>query len=102
MRTTARRAVQVVCVLTTASLLAACGAGQERPSEDGSAVGVTDTSIKVGAHFPLTGPAAPGYSEIPSGHQAFYEYVNDNGGVHGRDIEMVVKDDAYNPTNTSA
>lgn len=102
MRTTARRAVQIVCVLTTASLLAACGAGKERPSEDGSAVGVTDTSIKVGAHFPLTGPAAPGYSEIPSGHQAFYEYVNDNGGVHGRDIEMVVKDDAYNPTNTSA
>ena len=66
-----------------------------------SDVGVTDDSVKVGAHFPLTGVAAPGYSEIPTGAQAYFDYVNASGGVHGRKIEYVVKDDAYNPTNTS-
>ena len=30
---------------------------------------------------PLTGPAAPGYSEIPTGVQAYFDYVNDNGGI---------------------
>jgi len=105
MRTRARRATQAVCLLAAASLVAACGAGgrdEGEAGDAGSTVGVTDSSVKVGAHFPLTGPAAPGYSDIPSGHDAYYEYVNDHGGIHGRTIEMVVKDDAYNPTNTSS
>ena len=46
--------------------------------------------------------AAPGYSEIPTGAKAYFDYVNEQGGVHGRKIEYIVKDDAYNPTNTSA
>ena len=45
--------------------------------------------------------AAPGYSEIPTGAQAYYDFVNKNGGVNGRQIEYIYKDDAYNPTNTS-
>ena len=51
--------------------------------------------------MPLTGLAAPGYSEIPTGAQAYFDYVNANGGVCGREIEYVVRDDAYNPTNTA-
>ena len=89
-------------LVLVAAVTAACGAGG-RPddAEPGSTVGITDTTIKIGAHFPLTGVAAPGYSEIPSGHKAYYDYVNANGGVNGRKIEFVVRDDAYNPTNTS-
>ncbi|HEX2132860.1 MAG TPA: ABC transporter substrate-binding protein [Actinophytocola sp.] len=98
-----KRWPRLAALLATGALVAACGAGEEReeaPSE-GSTVGVTDDSITIGAHFPLTGVAAPGYSEIPSGHQAYYDFVNANGGVHGREIEFIVRDDAYNPTNTS-
>ncbi|MGH3355794.1 MAG: ABC transporter substrate-binding protein [Nocardioidaceae bacterium] len=93
-----------MAVLTVGGLVAACGAGG-RPDDEGqsraSDVGVTAKSVKVGAHFPLTGVAAPGYSEIPTGARAYFDYVNAHGGVHGRKIEYVVKDDAYNPTNTS-
>ena len=89
--------------------LAACGAGADRESSGGSSggesaedtPGVTDDSIKVGGHFPLTGVAAPGYSEIPTGAKAYFDYVNDNGGVYGRQIEYLVEDDGYNPSNTS-
>ncbi|NPC98016.1 ABC transporter substrate-binding protein [Nocardioides sp. zg-DK7169] len=92
-------------LLATALLLAGCGAGgREDDGEDGggaSDTGVTADTITIGAHFPLTGVAAPGYSEIPTGAQAYFDYVNANGGVHGRQIEYLVKDDGYNPTNTS-
>ena len=29
--------------------------------------------------------------------QAYFNYVNDNGGVNGRKIKLIIKDDAYNP-----
>ena len=62
--------------------------------------GVTSTSITFGTHQPLTGPAAPGYSEIAPASQAFFDYVNAHGGVYGRKIHLIIKDDAYNPTKT--
>ncbi len=102
------RLVGLTAAATALSMtLAACGAGSDRESDtsaDGggsSETGVTDTSIKLGAHFPLTGVAAPGYSEIPTGAKAYFDYVNDNGGVYGRQIDYLVEDDGYNPSNTS-
>ena len=82
-----------------------CGAGGREEGDEPGAdddVGITDDSITVGAHFPLTGVAAPGYSEIPTGAKAYFDYVNANGGVNGRSIEYVVKDDGYDPSKTSA
>jgi ABC-type branched-subunit amino acid transport system substrate-binding protein len=61
---------------------------------------VTASSITFGSHQPLTGPAAPGYSEIAPASQAFFNYGNAHGGVFGRKIHLIYKDDAYNPTNT--
>src|SRR5450756_359281 len=88
------------------TLVAACGAGG-RPSSGTSSgggaaqVGVTKDTVTIGATFPLTGVAAPGYSEIPSGAQAYFDYVNANGGVNGRKIKYIVRDDGYDPTTTS-
>ena len=104
MRRTARTATTLTGVLTATALVAACGAGG-RPAGGESAaseVGITEDTITIGGHFPLTGVAAPGYSEIPTGHKAYYDYVNAHGGVNGRKIEFLVKDDGYNPTNTSS
>ena len=100
-----RRAVAAAATLLTTAALAGCGAGADREEEqqavEGDTTGVTDDSIVVGGHFPLTGVAAPGYSEIPGGAKAYFDFVNEQGGVNGRSIEFVVKDDGYNPTNTS-
>ncbi|HUA44131.1 MAG TPA: ABC transporter substrate-binding protein [Solirubrobacteraceae bacterium] len=102
-------------VVAVALLLAACGSsGSSTTSSSAStasnssssgnggatATGVTATSITFGTHQPLTGPAAPGYSEIAPASQAFFDYVNAHGGVYGRQIHLIIKDDAYNPTNT--
>ncbi|QCW50087.1 ABC transporter substrate-binding protein [Nocardioides dongxiaopingii] len=98
--------VPAVGTLCAALVLAGCGAGGreegDEPGEEVDTVGVTDTSVKIGAHFPLTGVAAPGYSEIPTGAQAYFDYVNAAGGINGRTIEYVVKDDGYDPSKTGA
>ena len=98
-----RKTALVTSAITTGALVAACGAGDSREEEGGSAsdVGITEDTITIGAHFPLTGVAAPGYSEIPTGAAAYFDFVNANGGVNGREIEYIVRDDAYDPTRTS-
>ena len=61
-------------------------------------IGVTSNSIKLGITLPMTGAAAAGYNKVPGGMKAYFDYVNANGGVNGRKITLVVKDDAYTPT----
>src|SRR6201995_4342982 len=97
--------VLAVTVLAAGLVVVACGSsssssGGSSGSGGSSAPGVTATSITFGAHQPLTGPAAPGYSEIAPASQAFFDYVNAHGGVFGRKLHLTYKDDAYNPTNT--
>jgi ABC-type branched-subunit amino acid transport system substrate-binding protein len=87
---------------STSSSSAGGGSSSTSSSSNGgsTAPGVTATSITFGTHQPLTGPAAPGYSEIAVASQAFFNYVNANGGVYGRQVHLIIKDDSYNPTNT--
>jgi ABC-type branched-subunit amino acid transport system substrate-binding protein len=89
------------------ALATGCGSsdgGSSSSSSSGkataSAPGITETTVTVGGHFPLTGPAAPGYSEIPRAIDAYFQHVNANGGVHGRKLKMITRDDGYNPVNT--
>ncbi|HLW18525.1 MAG TPA: ABC transporter substrate-binding protein, partial [Actinomycetota bacterium] len=63
------------------------GACSSKPTA--SAPGITATTITIGSHQPLTGPAAPGYSEISVASNAYFKYVNDNGGVNGRKINYI-------------
>jgi len=66
-----------------------------------SAPGITPTQILIGSHQPLTGVAAPGYSEIAPASNAYFDYVNAHGGIYGRKIVYKYLNDVYNPTNTS-
>jgi ABC-type branched-subunit amino acid transport system substrate-binding protein len=100
-----RSLTSAALLLGVALVVVACGSsssssGGSSGSGGSSAPGVTSTSITFGSHQPLTGPAAPGYSEIAPASQAFFDYVNANGGVFGRKLHLTYKDDAYNPTNT--
>ena len=98
----------VVPALAVTLVVAACGSSSSSSSGGGSggggggssAPGVTSTSITFGTHQPLTGPGAPGYSEIAPASQAYFNYVNAHGGVFGRKIHLVIKNDQYDPTQT--
>jgi ABC-type branched-subunit amino acid transport system substrate-binding protein len=65
-----------------------------------SATGVTSSTVTIGSTQPLTGPAAPGYSEIAPAADAYFKYINANGGINNRKIVYKYVDDAYNPTQT--
>ena len=58
--------------------------------------GVTDTEIVIGWTTPLSGPAAL-WGVTGLGGKAWADYINDQGGIHGRKIKVILKDDGYNP-----
>lgn len=94
-----RRGLVIAASVAMVAAAAACGGDGEQP-EKKPVPGVTDTEIVVGTHMPLTGPASAGYSKIAPATKAYFDYVNANGGVHGRKITYKIMDDGYNPANT--
>ena len=71
-----------------------------RDDNTASAPGITKSQILIGSHQPLTGVAAPGYSEIAPAANAYFQYVNAHGGIFGRKIKYTYLDDAYDPSKT--
>ncbi|KAF0122878.1 MAG: amino acid/amide ABC transporter substrate-binding protein HAAT family [bacterium] len=57
--------------------------------------GVTDKSIKVGAILPITGPAASLGVHLAEAIRTYTKYINDTGGVNGRQLNLIVEDDRY-------
>ncbi len=64
-------------------------------------VGVTDTEVWIGITTPLSGPAAL-WGATGMGAKAWADHINDQGGVHGRKIKVILKDDGYNPARAMA
>jgi ABC-type branched-subunit amino acid transport system substrate-binding protein len=99
-----RLRLPVVAAAVTASLVAAgcgsSGSGGSGGSAAASVPGITKTQILIGSHQPLTGPAAPGYSEIAPAANAYFQYVNSKGGIYGRKIKYTYLDDGYDPSKT--
>jgi len=67
-----------------ALVLAACGGG-----------GGSEGPIKIGALFDLTGPTADVGTPYANGEKGFVEWLNANGGINGRQVELVGQDYAY-------
>jgi len=67
----------------------------------GAEVGVTDTEIHIGQWSPQTGPAAA-WGAVARGTDAYFKWINANGGIHGRKLIHHYFDDAYNPAKTIA
>jgi len=66
-------------------------------------VGVTDDSILVGCSNSFSGPLVyPGTQLVNNGLEAYFGYINDRGGVHGRKIITQYYDDGYKPQNAVA
>ncbi len=58
--------------------------------------GITDKEVVVGITTPLSGPAAL-WGNTGLGAKAWADYINSKGGVNGRKIKVILKDDGYNP-----
>ncbi len=89
-------------LITASAVLAIVGLAATAIPAQAAEVGVSSTEIKLGMTLPLTGTASLGYNKIPGAAKAYFDYVNANGGINGRKITLVVKDDRYVPTEAVA
>src|ERR1700704_5034877 len=94
----------VVAVAMVTIVAAACGnAGSPSTKASGQTDGVSGTEIRVGGLASVTGPLGDQYAPIFDGAQAYFDMVNEQGGVNGRKIKLAVKlDDATDPTRNAS
>jgi ABC-type branched-subunit amino acid transport system substrate-binding protein len=71
------------------------GDGDVAPEDIETGAGVTDEVIRVGMITDYSGIFAPLVVEIADAHKAYFEKVNDEGGIAGRMIEPVERDAGY-------
>ena len=98
-----------VALIAIVLMVTACGGGDSKDESTpagestvaaGDSTGVTDTEIKLGTHYPLSGNPAAAYAPIAYGMKAFFDYTNAQGGIYGRKITFIIGDDHYNPADT--
>ena len=89
-------------LITVSAVLAALSLAVTAVPAQAAEVGVTSTGIKLGMTLPMTGTASLGYNKIPGAAKAYFDYLNANGGINGRSVKLVVKDDRYVPTEAVA
>lgn len=63
--------------------------------------GVTDSEILIGGWGPQDGPAGA-YGVIDRTIAAFFNKVNDDGGINGRKVRFIYENDSYQPAKTVA
>ena len=92
MRATRRLTVAALAA-TTALTLSACLAS---PDQGGGQEGGSDSPIVIGISLPLTGDFAEPGKGVQRGYEAWAAHVNENGGLLGRQVELVIVDDQSN------
>ena len=89
-----------MAALTALSLFAAAcggGGGGQQGQGNEAAGGGTKGKIVLGAVLPLTGPNATIGEDQRRGAELAVEQINKNGGVLGKDVEVVVEDSEGRP-----
>jgi branched-chain amino acid transport system substrate-binding protein len=84
-------------------VVTACGGGKEEgaatpgaKATSGPTQGVTDTEIRVGTLLPLSNSSATAWGiDLSKGMKAYFDYINDQGGIYGRKIKLYVEDNQY-------
>jgi branched-chain amino acid transport system substrate-binding protein len=80
------------CVLAAALLAMTFAASSQ-------AAHAAEPAIKLGNTAPYSGPASA-YGTIARAEAAYFQMLNDQGGINGRRIEFLTLDDGYSPAKT--
>jgi branched-chain amino acid transport system substrate-binding protein len=89
-----RHSLLILLSLGTAPIMATEVAAQKH-----NAPGVTDTEIKVGQTMPYSGPASA-WGAVGRAEVAYLKMINDRGGIRGRKVTLISRDDGFNPQKT--
>lgn len=61
--------------------------------------GASDSEIRIGQTAPFSGPASV-YATVSRAISAYFAMVNEAGGVNGRKLVLIAKDDSFSPPKT--
>ena len=86
----------MILALSTVSLVLASEPAQP---EGKYGPGVSGTEIKIGNTAPYSGPASA-YGVVGKSEAAYFAMINEQGGVNGRKIKFISRDDGYSPPKT--
>lgn len=98
--------LRVVGAAGLLAVLAACGSGGSGNSsgnngsgsvKGGPGVDTTAKTIALGVLTPLSGPVALIGKPLTNGQAAYFNSLNANGGIDGYKVNLVERDDQYNP-----
>jgi branched-chain amino acid transport system substrate-binding protein len=81
---------------SAAAIVASSGASFAQKKYDD---GATDTEIRIGHTCPYSGPASA-YGVNGKAIVAFWDMINDTGGINGRKVKFITLDDGYSPPKT--
>ena len=90
------RLAALAASLFALALLAGCEPPPPQEADTGR-IGVSGSEIRIGASLPLSGHASHLGQETLRGAMAYINHVNSQGGVHGRKITLITRDDGYDP-----
>lgn len=85
----------VVMALVCSSVLCPTFAVGE-PGEQ--TTGVTDSEINIGTCVPMSGVLQVRAQHLTQGGKAYFDFVNEHGGINGRKIKFIICDDRYDAT----
>ena len=83
-------------------LVLVCLLAASSPARPQATPGVTDKEILIGSCSALEGPSHFLGTETVTGAKAYFELINDSGGVHERKLKLLSYDDSYDPAKTQA
>src|SRR5258708_12755359 len=87
-----RGRISMVAALLAVIALAASPAEAEKKYDSGA----TDAEIKIGNTMPYSGPASA-YGAIGKPISGYFDMLNAEGGVNGRQIKFITLDDRSTP-----
>lgn len=95
-----RRQPWLAIVLIVAMLLLSVACA---PAKKAAPVrGVTDETIRIGAILDFTGPLKAAAPAFEAGLMAWERYVNEQGGINGRKLQILIEDGEAAPAATAA
>ncbi len=86
-------------LLWAPALLLSLALAQPATAQKKYAPGVTDSEIKIGQTMPYSGPASA-YGTIGKAENAYFNMINEKGGINRRKIVFISLDDGYSPPRT--
>jgi branched-chain amino acid transport system substrate-binding protein len=87
----------LILVLLTLLCFSSCDSSEDSFSTFGNTTGISENEILIGSSLALGGHAGYLGTQMLQGALSYIKHVNENGGIHKRQIKIISLDDRYEP-----